>query len=77
MSRPGLTSRITPRTSAPNSSSLVPTITVWPVPFIPGRMSLTSQYVFGSGSPAAAAAAPSTAKARNQAGPDFDSLDNT
>src|SRR6516165_1073962 len=52
ISRPGLTSRITPSTSAPNSSSLVPTITVLPTPFIPGRRSLTSQYVFGSGSPA-------------------------
>ena len=51
MSRPGLTSRITPSTSAPNSSSLVPTITVWPFPFMPGRMSLTSQYEAGSGSP--------------------------
>ena len=36
MSRPGLTPFITPRTSAPNSSSLVPTITVWPLPLHPG-----------------------------------------
>ena len=43
MSRPGLTPRITPSTTAPNSSSFVPTITVCPVPFIPGRMSLMSQ----------------------------------
>src|SRR5437773_805157 len=54
MSRPGLTSRITPRTSASNFSSLVPTITVQPTPFMPGRMSFTSQYDLGSGSPARA-----------------------
>lgn len=50
MSRPVPTSRITPGTSAPNSSSLMPTITILPVPFIPGLICSTSRYCLGSGS---------------------------